>query len=71
MCPDRKLKWFSDQGYSTDKIRERVLTRFNETYAHDPYEEPQKPLLGQRMLAKVCLSISSIDSFPHTHQFFL
>lgn len=33
MCPDRKLKWFSDRGHNTQKIHERVLARFKESYS--------------------------------------
>lgn len=33
MCPDRKFKWFADRGHDTQKIHERALARFNETYS--------------------------------------
>ncbi|KAE9384112.1 hypothetical protein BT96DRAFT_757860, partial [Gymnopus androsaceus JB14] len=35
MCPDRKLKWFEERGRSAtqlQRIRERVVTRFQETF---------------------------------------
>ncbi|KAF8595858.1 hypothetical protein BDV93DRAFT_573592, partial [Ceratobasidium sp. AG-I] len=37
MCPDRKLKWFSDRGYDTEAIRTSIVSRFKATYAP---EEP-------------------------------
>ncbi|KAG8730739.1 hypothetical protein FRC10_002393, partial [Ceratobasidium sp. 414] len=35
MCPDRKLKWFADRGFVTNRIRQRVVNRFKSLYPHD------------------------------------
>ncbi|KAG8682294.1 hypothetical protein FRC11_015078 [Ceratobasidium sp. 423] len=32
MCPDRKLKWYTDRGYGVDSTRARVASRFEELY---------------------------------------
>ncbi|KAG9091288.1 hypothetical protein FRC06_000636, partial [Ceratobasidium sp. 370] len=34
MCPDHKLKWFADRGFSTEPIRQRVVDRFDDLYPH-------------------------------------
>ncbi|EIM91657.1 uncharacterized protein STEHIDRAFT_49378 [Stereum hirsutum FP-91666 SS1] len=42
-CPDRKLAWFRDRGWSDDqidKLREGVITRFNKDYKSAPDNQP-------------------------------
>ncbi|KAG8756943.1 hypothetical protein FRC11_004911 [Ceratobasidium sp. 423] len=38
MCPDRKLKWYTDRGYKVDSIRSRVVSRFEELYPNTTQE---------------------------------
>lgn len=49
-CPDRKLQWFRDRGWSDDhinKLRQDVITRFNTNYKsapdHQPVSHPSLP----------------------------
>ena len=60
MCPDRKLKWFKDHGYSAAQIRDikkTVVTQWNETYKKD--EPAHVDVAPQRRKVSFCLSPES------------
>lgn len=49
MCPDRKLQWFREHGRSNvqiQRIRERVIQRYDETYKPVPLVPPPTPTIS-------------------------
>ncbi|CCO38154.1 hypothetical protein BN14_12319 [Rhizoctonia solani AG-1 IB] len=53
MCPDRKLKWFSDWNFNIDTIRTQITSRFAELYPGASEDEPDTALarpVPQRLL---------------------
>ncbi|KAH7322322.1 hypothetical protein B0J17DRAFT_582284, partial [Rhizoctonia solani] len=56
LCPDRKLKWFSDWNLNVDTIRVQILARFAELYPDVPVSQ-----------GSALPSQNVIDSFTRQH----
>lgn len=68
MCPDRKLKWYTDRGYEIDSIRSRVVSRFEELYP-DTSTEARLPNNSQRI--RNTLAAAPVPSNTDTIQAYL
>jgi hypothetical protein len=59
MCPDRKLKWFKDNGRSPlqiKAIKKTVITRWKEAYAPENVSgQATEPVLPAKKVCKVTI----------------